>query len=120
MTQKYRLFRRGWGTFYCEDAETGKQESLKTRVKAEAVRIVAAKNEANYQPLMNLQIARAYMAAADPAVRSRTWQYVMDEMAKSKQGVTRERWLRGVAQKPFHLIRNQPLVETRPEQFLRR
>jgi hypothetical protein len=53
-----------WGTYYCEDAATGKQESLKTRVKAE-VRIVAAKNEANYQPLMNLQIARAYMAAAD-------------------------------------------------------
>jgi hypothetical protein len=66
---------------------------------------------------MNLQIARAYMAAADPAVRSRTWQYVMDEMAKGKQGVTRERWLRGVAQKPFELIRNQSLVETRPEQF---
>jgi hypothetical protein len=48
------LFRRGWGTYYCEDAETGKQESLKTRVKAEAVRIVGAKNEAHYQPLMNL------------------------------------------------------------------
>jgi hypothetical protein len=112
MKERYRLFRRGWGTYYCEDAETHKQESLKTRVKAEAVRIVAAKNEAHYQPLMNLQIARAY-----PEVRSRTWQHVMDEMAKSKQDVTRERWLRGVAQKPFDLIRNQPLVETRPEQF---
>ncbi len=118
MKQRYRLFRRGWGTYYCEDAETGKQESLKTKVKAEAIRIIAAKNEAHYQPLMNLQIARAYMAASDPAVRSRTWQFVMDEMAKGKQGVTRERWLRGVKEKSFDSIRNQSLVETRPEQFL--
>jgi hypothetical protein len=103
MKQKYRLFRRGWGTYYCEDSETHKQESLKTKVKAEAARIILAKNEAHYQPLMNLQIARAYMAAADPAVRSRTWQYVMDEMAKGKQGITKERWVRGVAQKPFDL-----------------
>jgi integrase len=57
------------------------------------------------------------MAAADPAVRSRTWQLAMDEMAKCKQGVTKERWVRGVAEKPFDLIRNRPLVETRAEQF---
>jgi hypothetical protein len=61
--------------------------SLKTKVKAEAVRIIAAKYEAHYQPLMNLQILPAYMAAAEPAVRSRTWQHVMDEMAKGSQGV---------------------------------
>jgi hypothetical protein len=59
------------------------------------MRITAAKNEAHYQPFMNLQIARAYMAAADPAVHSRNWQHVAVEMTKSKQGVTRERWLRG-------------------------
>jgi hypothetical protein len=62
MKQYFRLFRRGWGTYYCEDTQTSKQESLKTKVKAEAIRIIAAKNEAHYQPLMNLQIARAYMA----------------------------------------------------------
>jgi len=107
MKQSFRLFRRGWGTYYCEDTQTSKQESLKTKVKAEAIRIKAAKNEAHYQPFMNLQIARAYMAAADPAVRSRTWQFVMDEMAKGKQGVTRERWLRGVKEKSFDSIRNQ-------------
>src|SRR5256885_10309367 len=41
----------------------------------------------------------------------------MDEMAKGKQGVTRERWLRGVKEKSFDSIRDQSLVETRPEQF---
>lgn len=85
MKQRYRLFRRGWGTYYGEDSETHKQESLKPKVKAEAARIIAAKNEAHYQPLMNLQIARAYMAAADPAVRPRSWQFVMDEMAKGSK-----------------------------------
>jgi hypothetical protein len=46
------------GTFYCEDSETHKQASLKTKIKAEATRIIAAKNEAHHQPMMNLQIAR--------------------------------------------------------------
>lgn len=45
MKNRYRVFRRGWGTFYCEDLVTKKQESLKTRNKGEAYRLVAAKNE---------------------------------------------------------------------------
>ncbi len=45
MKNRYRVFRRGWGTFYCEDLVTKKQESLKTRDKDEAYRLVAAKNE---------------------------------------------------------------------------
>ncbi len=45
MKQRYRVFRRGWGTFYCEDLVTKKQETLKTRDKDEAFRLVAAKNE---------------------------------------------------------------------------
>ncbi|MCZ7640443.1 MAG: hypothetical protein M5U12_32935 [Verrucomicrobia bacterium] len=45
MKHRYRLFRRGWGTYYCEDRQTGKQETLRTRDKAEAYRLVAARNE---------------------------------------------------------------------------
>jgi hypothetical protein len=33
MKQRYRVFRRGWDTYYCEDTETGKQESLQTEDK---------------------------------------------------------------------------------------
>ena len=36
MKNRYRVFRRGWGTFYCEDLVTRKQESLKTRYEDEA------------------------------------------------------------------------------------
>jgi integrase len=119
MKQRYRLFRRGWGTYYCEDTQTGKQESLGTRSKQDAQRLVHARNEAERQPLINMQIARAYVSASDPAALTRTWQFVMDEMGKGKKGAsTRLRWTRGVAQKPFDLIRNKPLIETRAEHFL--
>ena len=36
MKQRYRVFLRPWGVFYCEDLTTGKQETLKTRDKDEA------------------------------------------------------------------------------------
>ena len=45
MKQRYRVFRRGWGTYYVEDIETKKQESLHTCDKAEAYRLVDARNE---------------------------------------------------------------------------
>ena len=42
--QRYRLFRRGWGTFYAFDNITKKQTSLGTRDKDEAQRLLNAKN----------------------------------------------------------------------------
>jgi hypothetical protein len=56
--------------------------------------------------------------ASDPEALTRTWQIVMDEMGKCKHGSTKERWARGMAEKPFDLIRNRPLIESRPEHFL--
>ena len=44
MKQRYRVFLRPWGVYYCEDLTTKKQETLKTRDKDEAHRIVAARN----------------------------------------------------------------------------
>ena len=67
---------------------------------------------------MNLQLARVYIQHSDPAAASRTWQHVMDEMGKCKKGPTRERWLRAMAEKPFDLIRNTTLTETRAESFV--
>ena len=50
------------------------------------LRLLHSKNEADRQPAINLQIARAYLAAGDPDVMTRTWQVVMDELIKTKQG----------------------------------
>ena len=119
MKQQFRLFRRGWGTYYVEDTSTGKQETLHTRNKQDAQRLVHARNEARHQPLINLQIARAYLSAAEPAFLSRTWQHVMDCAGEGKKGTnTKARWTRAVAEKPFDRIRNLKLVETKAEQLL--
>jgi len=41
---RFILFRRA-GTYYCEDKTTGKQSSLKTKDRAEALAILYARNE---------------------------------------------------------------------------
>jgi hypothetical protein len=66
------VFRRGWGTFYCEDLVTKKQESLKTRDKDEAYRLVAAKNETETAPAFSLHLARVYWKARNPAAAKQT------------------------------------------------
>src|ERR1043166_7185877 len=119
MKQRYRLFRRRGGVFYSVDNVTGKQISLKTEKEDEALRLVNARNEAERQPVINLQIARAYLMVSDPAAVTRTWQHVMDEMGKLKKGVTRERWDRAMKEGPFDRIRNITLLETKAEHLIR-
>src|SRR5689334_4219313 len=84
MTQKFRLYRRGNGRFYTEDNATGKQESLGTSDKAEALRLLMARNEAEQQPAFNFQIARTYFAAGDPALARRTWKDVMEAFTAAR------------------------------------
>src|SRR5271154_6699521 len=62
MKTKYTLFRRG-GMFYVQDSATGKQTSLRTKDETEAKSLLNARNEAQRQPVLNLHLARAYLAA---------------------------------------------------------
>jgi len=119
MKQRYRVFRRPWGVFYCEDLTTGKQEILKTRDKDETYRLVAAKNETQDGPAFSRQLARVYWKAGDPAAATRTWQSVMDELVKLKHGPNQHRWEVAMEDKAFDLLRQLPVLETRPEHFLR-
>ena len=120
MRQRYRLYRRkNGGRYYIHDDATGKQESLGTSDRAIAVRLFHSKSEAVQQPAVNLQIARAYLAASDPQIATRNWQFVMDEMVKLKKGETQHRWQSAIKDKAFNLIRHLPILETRPEHFLR-
>src|SRR5436309_1476905 len=118
MKRRFLLFFRGQ-TYYCEDTDTGKQESLRTKDKAAALRLLNARNEAQEQPAINLQIARAYLQAGDPAVPTRTGQFVMEEMAKLKRGETQTRHDAAVRDPAFDLIRNRVILETQAEHFLR-
>ena len=66
MKQRFILFRRG-GVYYSEDTTTRKQHSLRTKDETEAQTLLNAKNESFRQPVLNLQIARAYLTASAPA-----------------------------------------------------
>ena len=46
---KYRIFQRKRGIWYLQDRKSVEQESLRTRDKTEATRLLNAKNEAVYQ-----------------------------------------------------------------------
>ena len=120
MKARFRLYRRKTsGRFYIHDGLTGKQESLGTSDRTEARRLLHARNEAEQQPAVNLQIARAYLTASDPHVATRDWQFVMNESAKLKTGPTKERWERAMKDKAFDVIRQTPLLQTRSEHLLR-
>jgi integrase len=118
MNQRFNLFRRG-AVFYVEDTTTGKQASLRTKDPAEANTLLHARNESFRQPVLNLQIARTYLAASDPSVSTRTWQVPMDEMTRTKTGSTRERHERAMQDKAFDRIRNLPLLQTDAAHFLK-
>ena len=65
MKQRFILYRRSNGMFYAEDTETRKQQSLKTKDEAKARTLLHSKNEAHRHPILNHQIALAYLCAAD-------------------------------------------------------
>ena len=64
MKTRYRLICRGirGGLYYCVDTTTGKRTSLGTTNEDEARQIIEAKNISLRQPVLNLQIAKAYLA----------------------------------------------------------
>ncbi len=112
------MYRRK-GIYYIHDHLTGKQQSLGTRSRKDALRLFAAKNEAHQQPVLNLQLARVYLTATDPALAVRTWNDVILEIIKTKHGHTQIRWEVARKDHAFDLIRPLTLLETRAEHFLR-
>jgi integrase len=105
-------------TFYCVDTHTGKRTSLKTQSRDEAARLIQARNEAERQPMINVQIAKAYLAASDAAITTRTWQHVFEHIINCKEGPTKVRWVGASKERPFDLIRHKPLIETHAEELL--
>ena len=106
------------GVFYVHDSETGKQESLGTRDRAEATTLLNARNESVRQPQLNLHIAKAYLAGTDSGVSTRTWQNALDAIVESKTGSTQDRWRRAAKETGLDLIRDRVIIETQAEQLL--
>jgi integrase len=117
MKNRFILFQRS-GVFYCEDTSNGRQTSLRTKDKADAVRLLHVKNEAAHQPAMNLQIAQVYLQHGDPALAARTWQHVMETMISTKSGNNLLRWQGAVKDQALGPLRQRKLLETTAEHFL--
>jgi hypothetical protein len=117
MKSRFILFNRK-GVFYSEDTVTRKQHSLRTKDEAEAIALLNAKNESFRQPVLNMQIARAYLSASDPAIARRTWQTVMEEMQTHGKESSRTRYIRAMKAKAFDTLRQKPLIETNADDLL--
>src|SRR6266699_2659628 len=115
---KYRLYRRRNGVFYWQENDSSKQGTLRTNDRREAERLLNAMNESHREPTLNLNLARAYLAAHDPKMAQRTWQAVMDEMATHGIPTTQARCARGFRSKAYDAIRSKPLVQTTGEDLL--
>jgi integrase len=118
MKLPYRLFQRSSGVYFLENRSSKRQESLRTKDRGIAARLLHARNEAELQPAISREIAKAYWMAGDPLAPTRTWQMVFDEILNSKRGANRARWEVALRQKPLQPIRSRVVLETRPEHFL--
>jgi integrase len=118
---RYRLIRRysRGGAFYCVDTSTGKRTSLNTSDEDGARQIIDAKNQAERQPVLNLQIAKAYLAGSDSGITRRTWQDALAALTASKHGANQLRWQRARNDKAFDLIRHRIIIETQADTLLK-
>src|ERR1043166_635961 len=121
MKTRYRLMRRGsrGNMFYCVDSRSGERASLHTADEDAARQIVAAKNQAERQPVLNLQIAKAYLAGTDNGLTGRTWQDAMEALTKMKHGANQERWRRVASDKALAPLFPRVVIETRAEALLK-
>jgi len=121
MNARYRLTYRGvrGGMFYYFDKKLGKRFSLGTRDEVEAKQLIEAKNIAERQPTLNLQIAKAYIAGSDTGVKTRTWREAMEALTNTKHGANKERWQRVAKDKALALLLDWVVIETQGEQLLK-
>jgi len=120
MKNRFRLVQLGSrdGAFYCKDVITGSRTSLQTKDRSEAERLILHKNEALRDPLLNRKIGMAYLAGTDAAITKRTWQDVMTDIIKDKQGPTLRRWRIAIRDQAFAPLRQRVVIETLPEELL--
>jgi len=121
MKTRYRLTCRGirGGMFYCVDKTTGKRTSLQTTDADEARQIVEAKNQAERQPVLNLQIAKAYLAGTDNGIATRSWQNALESLIATKEGANQHRWQVAARDKAFAPLLSRVIIETPGEVLLK-
>src|SRR6185369_6774967 len=92
--------------------------SLETSDRHQAQRLLHAKNEAALQPMLNLQIARAYLFATDATIATRTWRDAIIALTDTKFGTNKHRWTTAQKDKAFTALWSRPIIETKGEELL--
>src|SRR5580692_12811579 len=120
MKTRYRLICRGirGGAYYCVDTKTGKRTSLGTTNADDARQVVEAKNNSERQPMLNLQIAKAYLAGTDNGIATRTWQQAIEALTNTKQGANQHRWRTAAKDKALAPLLPKVIIETQGELLL--
>lgn len=117
MKNQFTLFRRG-KVFYFEDREAKLQKSLGTKNLDEARKIIQAKNDAVHQPMMNLVMAKTFLAAQDPKMITRTWADVFDRFVDRESEATATRHERVVRTKAMQFLKDKRLIETTADDLI--
>src|SRR5271165_7519631 len=117
MKQRFYLYQRR-GTFYLQDSRTGKQQSLETKDKQAALRLLEVKRQTVADPGFNQFILKTCLATSDPLLPKRTWGTVMEQMQTHGKDSTKTRCARAMKSKVFNALRGVKLVETTAEDFL--
>jgi integrase len=121
MQARYRLYRRSnrsHGTYYAQDCTTGARESLGTKSKAEAEKLLQAKNESNAQPVLSRELAKVYMHAQDPQFAERTWSDVARLIDFAYEGNTKTRFQKFMKSQPVRHLMNRKLLATTSSDFM--
>ena len=120
MKKRYRLIRRGTrgGNYYCVDSQTGSRTSLGKISADKAEQIVQHKNTDVRQPMLNLQIARAYLAGSDSGVTTRTWGNALQSHLEMKAGANLKHWTTFSKDKAIKPLLPRILIETQAEELL--
>lgn len=121
MKTRFRLMRRGnrSGAYYCVDTTTGKRTSLRVANEDAARQLIEAKNQAQRQPMLNLQIAKAYLAGTDGAIATRTWQQAIEALTDTKRDANRIRWQRVLKDPALAPLWSRVIIETPGELLLK-
>lgn len=82
------------------------------RYADEARQIIKAKNQAQRQPVLNLQIAKAYLAGTDKGIATRTCQNAFDALINTKLGSNQNRWKTAAKDKAFIPLLSRVIIET--------
>jgi integrase len=121
MKTRYRLICRGirGGAYYCVDTTTGKRTSLGTTNADDAKQIIEARNNSERQPVLNLQIAKAYLAGSDNGITTRTWQQAIESLINTKQEANQHRWRTAARDRAFVPLLPRVIIETPSELLLK-